>query len=121
MDRVNSDGSTTPLFDPNFPPIATFDPTGSQATIPLNQSLSPGNYKIVLVGGSDVSSYVEGGLWDPSTDQTLADFTVVPNVPVVPAGVTFNDAIDLGTIGSQVTTSSGSLDLAAAQTYALYN
>ncbi|HKM54195.1 MAG TPA: Ig-like domain-containing protein, partial [Isosphaeraceae bacterium] len=119
LDRVNSDGSTTPLFDPSFP-SATFDPTGSQATIPLNQTLSPGNYQIVLVGGSDVSNYVSGGLWDPSTDQTLADFTVVPNVPVVPAGVTFNDAIDLGTIGSQVTTSSGSLDLAAAQTYALY-
>jgi methionine-rich copper-binding protein CopC len=132
LDRVNSDGSTTPLFDPNFPPVATFDPTGSQATIPLNQSLSPGNYQIVLVGGSGVSINVSGaqydsststfvgGLWDPSTDQTLADFTVVPNVPVVPAGVTFNGAIDLGTIGSQVQTSSGSLDLAAGQTAALY-
>ncbi len=122
LDQVNSDGSTTPLFDPYNPPIA--DVVGSQATIPLNQSLSPGNYQVVLAGGSPVSSYVSGGLWDPSTDQTLADFTVVPNVPVVPVvpkGTTLADAFDLGTIGSQIEAVPGSLDLSGGQSsVALY-
>ncbi len=132
LEQINSDGTTTQLFDPNAPPIASFDSSGTQATIPLDQTLTPGHYQIVLVGdyvgsdGSGLSTFLSdgGALWDPSQDLVLADFTVVPK-PVVPAGVTFNDASDLGIITSpvdisQVQTSSGSLDLAAAQTYALY-
>ena len=120
LDQINNDGTTTPLFDPNNPPLAQFDTSGTQATIPLDPTLMPGHYQIVLVGGSGLSSFLsEGGdLWDPSRDLILADFTVA--APVVPAGVTFDHALDLGTIGSQVPPQSGYLDLAAAQTYALY-
>ncbi len=105
LEKVNSDGTTTPLFDLNNPPAASFDPTGCQATIPLSQTLAPGHYRIVLVGGSDVSAFVGTGLWDPTVDQTLADFTIVQPAP------TLNDATDLGTVGTQVQSVSGSLDL----------
>ena len=52
LEQVNNDGSTTPLFGPSNPAVASFDPTGTQATILLNQTLAPGHYRIVLVGGS---------------------------------------------------------------------
>ncbi|HKM53823.1 MAG TPA: hypothetical protein VJY33_10465, partial [Isosphaeraceae bacterium] len=105
LEKVNSDGSTTFLFDPNNHPVASFDPTGCQATIPLSQILAPGHYRIVLVGGSDVSAFVGTGLWDPTVDQTLADFTIVQPAP------TLSDATDLGTVGTQAQSVSGSLDL----------
>ncbi len=144
LDRIGNDGTTTQLFvdtppppsDPSLIPMptATLNESGTQvtATIPLNQTLPAGSYSIVLSGDMPLSyilsgatfpfSYTVGdGAWDWTSDQTITEFTIAPTVvPTVPTGVTFNDAIDLGTIGSQVTTASGSLDLAAAQTYALY-
>ncbi len=101
LERLNADGSTTPVFDPNNVPTASFDPTGMQATIPLDQPLTPGHYRVVLTGASDVSSFVGAGLWDSSIDQTLADFDVVR------PGVTLNNATNLGTVGAQVQSVSG--------------
>src|SRR5271157_4138742 len=141
LDRIGNDGTTTQLFvntprppsDPSLIPMptATLNESGTQvtATIPLNQTLPAGSYSIVLARKTPLSYILSGatnpffytvgnGSWDWTSDQTITEFTVAP--AVVPKGVTFNEAIDLGTIGSQVTTSSGSLDLAAAQTYALY-
>src|SRR5271157_2437017 len=141
LDRISNDGTTTQLFvdtppppsDPSLIPMptATLNESGTQvtATIPLNQTLPAGSYSIVLAGKMPLSYTLAGatnpffytvgnGSWDWTSDQTITEFTVAP--AVVPKGVTFNEAIDLGTIGSQVQTSSGSLDLAAAQTYALY-
>ena len=141
LDRISNDGTTTQLFvntppppsDPSLIPMptATLNESGTQvtATIPLNQTLPAGSYSIVLAGKMPLSYTLAGatnpffytvgnGSWDWTSDQTITEFTVAP--AVVPKGVTFNEAIDLGTIGSQVTTSSGSLDLASAQTYALY-
>jgi hypothetical protein len=106
LEQVSSSGTATPLFDPINPPIASLDPTGYQATIPLSQTLAPGHYRIVLVGGSDVNYLVGTGLWDPNVDQTLADFTIIHPAP------TLRNATDLGTVGTQVQTVSGSLDLA---------
>ena len=57
-----------------------------------------------MVGGSDVSAFVDTGLWDSSVDQTLADFTIVQPAP------TLSDATDLGTVGTQTQSVSGSLD-----------
>src|SRR5271166_5810102 len=141
LDRIGNDGTTTQLFvntprppsDPSLIPMptATLNKSGTQvtATIPLNQTFPAGSYSIVLARKTPLSYILSGatnpffytvgnGSWDWTSDQTITEFTVAP--AVVPKGVTFNEAIDLGTIGSQVTTSSGSLDPAAAQTYALY-
>jgi hypothetical protein len=107
--RVNNDGSLTSQFSPATLPAASFDPTGSQVTIPLDQALSPGHYRIVLAGGTDVANLVGTGLWDTSVDQTLGEFTVVQ------PGVTLADATDLGTVGTQVQTVAGALDLSAGQ------
>ena len=126
LDQINNDGTTTQLFDPNAAPNASFDSSGTATTIPLDQTLMPGHYQIVLVGGSGVSSFLSGDgvLWDPSKDLILADFTVVPNVPVVPVapkGTTLDDAVNLGTIGSQIEAWPGSLDLSGGQgSVALY-
>jgi methionine-rich copper-binding protein CopC len=115
LDRVGADGTLTPVFDLNNLPVATFDPTGFQATIPLDQPLTPGRYRIVLAGGSGVSQTLDDGSWDSTIDQPLADFTVVQ------PGVTLNDATNLGTLGSQVQTVSSSLDLSTGQnSVALY-
>ncbi len=142
LDQINNDGTTTQLFvDTSTPPSAPFIPmptaslsyeSGTQVsyTIPLNQKLPAGSYSIVLAGNMplsfilagamDSSSYTDGS-WDWTSDQTITDFTVAPAVvPTVPTGVTFNEATPLDLIGSQVTTLPGSLDPAAAQTYALY-
>ena len=131
LDRVNADQTITQLSDLSSTPDNPFDPTGTQATLLLDQPLASGEYHIVLVGGPSLATFVadsvnnalqDGSSWDGSTDLVLADFTVAPAVvPIVlPKGVTFNEATPLDLIGSQVTTSSGSLDPAAAQTYALY-
>jgi hypothetical protein len=109
LSRVNNDGSLTSQFSPSNLPMASFDPTGSQATIPLDQPLSPGRYRIVLAGGTDVANLVGSGLWDTSVDQTLGEFTVVQ------PGVTLAGATNLGTIGPQVQSVAGSLDLSAGQ------
>ena len=133
LDRISNDGTTTQLFVDTLPaPTLIVSGTQVTATFLLNQTLPAGSYSIVLAGGMPLSYVLSGatspfpytvgdGAWDWTSDQTITEFTVAPAVvPTVPTGVTFNDAIDLGTIGSQVTTSSGSLDPAAAQTYALY-
>ena len=98
LDRVNSDGTTTPLLDPTINQAYSDNLGGTQITIPKIPALAPGEYQIVLVGdylgsaGSGLSTFLSHGgtLWDPSKDLILADFTVVPK-PVVPAGATFND------------------------------
>ena len=131
LDRVNADQTITQLSDLSSTPDNPFDPTGTQATLLLDQPLASGEYHIVLVGGHSLATFVAGSVndtlqdgssWDGSTDLVLADFTVAPAVVpiVVPKGVTFHDATPLDLIGSQVTTLPGSLDPAAAQTYALY-
>ena len=84
LEQVQSDGSTIQLFSDVTPPNATF-PTGTQESIPVGQTLQPGDYRIVLVGGSMVSEYLSlvyyPGLWDWDLDQTLANFTIAPKSP----------------------------------------
>lgn len=124
LEQVNSDGTTTPILDALNPPVASFDGTGTQATIPIDSSLPAGHYRIVLVGDSGLSVYLSGadpvtltgGQWDPSVDQTLANFTIAPSIPVTPSGATLSNATDLGIIGSQVVSTSGWLDLTGGAT-----
>ena len=108
--RVDDRGGTSPLFDPAFPPLATFDPTGTIATIPLDQPLAAGHYRIVLAGGIALSDFLSGGNWDTGVDQSLADFSVIRH------GATLAAATDLGTIGPQVQTVPGYLALAPGGT-----
>ena len=94
--RVDDQGAAFPIFNPDFVPPATFDASGTQATIPLDQPLAAGHYRILLMGGDGFSDFLSGGTWDASVDQTLADFTVTQ------PGATLLDATDLGTIGPQI-------------------
>jgi hypothetical protein len=122
VEQVLNDGSTNQLFSDVTPPNATF-PSGTQESIPLDPALQPGHYRIVLVGGSVVSEYLSQvfypGLWDGNLDQTLADFTIQPPVVNPPATLS-NPTAPLGTIGIQVQSISGSLDLSSQENVDLY-
>jgi hypothetical protein len=73
--------------------------SGSIATIPVDATLGTGNYQIVLAGRAG---------------QTLGDFTVVQS------GAQLSGATGLGTIGSQVQSIAGSLDLSSQENVDLY-
>ncbi len=137
LDRISNDGTTTQLFVDTLPaPTLIVSGTQVTATFLLNQTLPAGSYSIVLAGGMPWSYILSGatpatpwcpsctgnGAWEWTSDQTITDFTVAPAVvPTVPTGVTFNDAFDLGTIGSKIETMPGSLDLSGGQgSVALY-
>lgn len=82
LDRINADGTTTPWFNPMDAPrqIANNDGglglTFTELTIPLDSPLADGNYQIVLVGGSFVSSDVADGRWNSLLDHVLSTFSV---------------------------------------------
>jgi methionine-rich copper-binding protein CopC len=108
LDQVNSDGSLTPIFDPNLGVQEDLDSTGYVLTVPIDQTLLPGNYEILLsaqamlmgLDGSSPASAING------VDEPVANFTVVPT----PA--TLNPPTDLQLLTPGVVTSvGGSLDL----------
>ncbi len=124
LEQVNQDGSTSNLFDSNSYPSVSF-PTFNQLSIPLSQPLGLGEYRIVLVGntGSLLSPILSNSLldpgnalWDPTVDQTLADFTILSP----PVASSLSTATPLGTIGTQMQSTAGSLDLSTLENVNLY-
>jgi methionine-rich copper-binding protein CopC len=108
LDRVNDDGSLTPVFDPDFGAFEQLDDSGLVMTVPIDQTLEPGNYEVLLsaqatitgMDGSVTQSVIDG------LDEPLANFTVTP------PGVTLDQATDLGALAAGVQISSGGfLDL----------
>jgi len=86
----------------------------------VDATLGTGTYQIVLVGGG-LSSYLASTdsstnqpLWNSNVDQTLATF------PIVQSGAQLSGATGLGTIGSQVQSIAGSLDLSVQENVNLY-
>jgi hypothetical protein len=105
LEQIGSDGTATPVFDPNAPPNPSFDQdTGSVVSFALNPPLATGHYRLVLSADSTV-----GVILGAESDQTLADFTVLPNGP------SFDNTTDLGTIGAPVRTDPVTLDLSGGQ------
>ncbi|MEO6811713.1 MAG: PPC domain-containing protein [Isosphaeraceae bacterium] len=105
IDRVNTDGTTTPVIDPDGVYDETLDPTGQWLSIALGQPLGPGHYRLSLsdesgLTGVDGSPLAVGG-------QTVAEFTILS------PGVKLSDAEDLGTPDATPTATAGVLDLAA--------
>jgi hypothetical protein len=114
LERVNGDGSRTPIFDPNNPPAEESDSTGYELIVPIQApdaagvmqdlTLQPGTYQVDLVGGSSLTQAASGAFsstgpnWDWTQDQTIAQFTILGQ------GATLGGATDLGTIGSTATT-----------------
>ena len=92
LDRVNGDGTTTPLFDlVNWPqPIANnndgFDLTFTQLLINLDAPLEPGTYQLVIVGGSMISIDLANGRWDPFEDYAFSTFTIGSPASTDPGG-----------------------------------
>jgi len=111
--KVGADGATLPVFDRYSALSAVVDDTKHTATIPIEDPLDAGQYRIVLAA-SDFSQLICDGSWDPTKDQTLADFQVNGQ------NATFDDAVDLGTIGSNVQIVPGNLDVRGGASYTLY-
>lgn len=109
--RIEGDGAATPLFNPESPPIASR--ADGAVTIPLDQPLGPGRYRVVLAGGEiSFSRLIWDGSWNYREDQTLAEFEVVADRGA------FDSALDAGTVGTALQRFNGSL--AASGDRALY-
>lgn len=111
--RIDNNGAATPLFDSQNPRFAIVNRVEGAVTIPLDDPLGPGRYRVVLAGGeSSFSRLIWDGSWDYGEDQTLAEFEVVADRGA------FDSAIDAGTVGAALQSFDGSL--AASGDRALY-
>jgi hypothetical protein len=113
LDQVAADGSTTPVLS-NFGALTepfVSAPT-STLTMTVNTVLSPGHYRLMLLGFSTLAGANGDPLANGGVDQAVADFTVAQ------PGVTLAGAADLGTPGpgSAPTVVSGGLDFASNPT-----
>ncbi|MDB5352578.1 MAG: hypothetical protein JWN86_3825 [Planctomycetota bacterium] len=107
LDRINADGSLTPVFDDSNAPYEGLDNDGTGLTFTLNATLSPGRYRLLLSGSSMLSGE-DGTPLSPldGIDAKLGDFTIMR------PGVGLADAIDLGRLGPVPSSVSGTLDFA---------
>ncbi len=83
----------------------SLDPSGTQLSLTLNQSLSAGNYRVVLPVTTDLSWASGGSVVNFSQDQVLGNFSVVQS------GVTLGDASSLNSPTTGLVSVSGTLDL----------
>jgi hypothetical protein len=136
---LNQDGtvSSDTVFSPGQLPWSDVDPSGTQLTFPSVSyvadpsgspflkpgdptnpsapsvlSLPPGQYRLGLGAYSSTAGSL--GL-NPTVDASSSPFYDLADFTVVRKGVTLPDAVSLGTIGPQVQTVPGSLDLSAGQ------
>jgi len=109
--------------NPNDPtPLLVFESqqcndtsTDTFAPFDVSGPLAPGVYDIQLLNDPDTQFF-----WSlPSPSLTLGELTIVPP-PVVNPPATLNSATPLGTIGTQVQSIGGSLDLASMENVDLY-
>jgi hypothetical protein len=109
LDQVASDGTLTPLIDPNVGAFESLDSTQTQLTVDLDSVLTPGHYRMFLSGLNALSGLDGSVPAGNGTDQPLGDFTIVN------PGVTLDGATNLGRIGSSAkpTTVAGKLDFTA--------
>jgi hypothetical protein len=107
VDRVDRDGSLTPMIDPNVGAEEDLDPTGTALTVVLDRPLSPGEYELFLSGSNGLTG-VDGSMFaGDGSDQPLGSFTV--SAP----GKTLASASDLGAITPAGYSVGGSLDFRA--------
>src|SRR5207249_1586348 len=81
--------------------------SGTMLSVSLLSPLGQGHYQLVLVGSSVLSGLDWSFLGGDGSDQTLADFTIVPK------GVSLDDAISLESPGPLPSTTAGTLDFQA--------
>lgn len=105
----------------NLPPLPGQGTAPSDLTdttdwiVNLSAPPSPGVYNIVLQDDPSSTALI----WNMTGPVTLGELTIVPP-PVVPPPATLSTANDLGTIGTQVQTIAGSLDLSSQANVDLY-
>jgi hypothetical protein len=121
IEKLNHDGTRTPVWGSDNPPPEESDSTGTELIVPLqafnsasfaydNLNLSAGKYEIDLLGGTGLSYAASGALgpgpqlWDPNQDHAIGTFTVGGQ------GATLSAANSLGMIGPAVQTTWGLLN-----------
>ncbi len=116
LQPANPDDPTPPLKAQWYVDTSTDTFQNITVCVPL----SPGVYNIVLLNDQDTES-----VWNlpspplPTPDLTLGELTIVPP-PVVNPPATLSNATALGTIGTQVQSIAGSLDLSSLENVDLY-
>jgi hypothetical protein len=101
LDQVDNQGNLTWLSDAT----ESSGPDADQIELTPSEDLAPGHYRTILEGDSPIQGLDGVGL--DGTDQVLGDFWIVS------PGVGLGDAIDLGTPGSTITSTPGTLDFLA--------
>lgn len=99
VERIESDGSQTPILNALGDADVSIDPGAGIVTISLTAPLGPGRYVFVLHPGFQ-SEMLSRGRWDYTKDQEIAEFEVESAAPPVQ---------DLGVIGSAILSTSGTL------------
>ncbi len=125
IERLNPDGTKSPVLDPSTAISDESDPTGMELIVPMqffdtntfqyeNLTLLPGHYEVDLVGGTGIAAAASGAggpgpeLWDPSQDHAISTFTVLGG------GTTFADAQTIAANGPLVLGSVNPADPASA-------
>ncbi|WP_152051205.1 hypothetical protein [Tautonia marina] len=131
LDLIGTDGQVQQIFGPGQAPTLRLSGDGSTVLLIPDQPLAAGTYRLTLSGNARFVG-VDGGIYDgDGTDVVLSEFRVVASevtkpadpveTPVTPLGPTLSDAISLGTVGPELVTVAGSLNLNADPTaVALY-
>ncbi len=93
LDRIGEDGKANAVVDVYSNLTESLDTTHTRLTLTLNQTLKPGQYRILLSRFSMLTGANGERLASTEVDQSLAEFTVRK------PGVTLDDATDLGQVG----------------------
>ena len=108
----NPNNPTPLLSDPNYVDTSTDTYSSIQVS---NPPLAPGVYDIVL----QADPYSTESVWSMNGPLTLGTFTILPPA-ATPLPATLSTAASLGTVGPQMQSIAGTLDLASQQNVDLY-
>jgi methionine-rich copper-binding protein CopC len=108
--QINSDGSTSPLSQSQAQLVESLDTSNmadDQIDLSLSRPLGSGKYELILNGSNQISGLDGETLADVGQNQVLSHFNLSPPES------SLSSATHLGSIGSNIVTSTGDLNLSA--------
>ena len=121
IEELHRDGTKTPVWSADSPPLEESDDTGTELIVPLQTfdwstfgydklTLTAGKYEIDLLGGTGLAYAASGAfgpgpqVWDPNQDHAIGTFIITGQ------GTTLGAATSLGVMGSAIQTTWGELN-----------